>query len=202
MSPNRATPRLTRDWQIRIWPAPRSRESASVWGQQLLGYSRQSTRRPVLVLREFAACALRSGASGGVVGLRTRKARLRTGGATAIPPADTPPHSSPSTPRRPRLSRARSGGGLPFGLWRRLSEGDGQGPVGWEEDRGRRTAGGRDRGAGGRKGSQPKSYPLSQTSHMTRNMQTGPCLKRNNSNLSPTVFVELPNLLFIAVVGL
>ncbi len=42
--------------------------------------------------------------------------------------------SSPSTPRRPRRSRTRSGGGLPFGLWRRLSEGDGQGPVGWEED--------------------------------------------------------------------
>ena len=49
MSPNRAYPCLTRDWQIRIWPAPRSRESASVWGQQLLGYSRQSARRPVLV---------------------------------------------------------------------------------------------------------------------------------------------------------
>ena len=76
--------------------------------------------------RESAASALRSGAFGGVVGLRTRKARLRPGGAYAIPPADTPPHSSPSTPRRPRLSRTRSGGGLPFGLWRRLSEGDGQ----------------------------------------------------------------------------
>ena len=44
----------------------------------------------------------------------------RPGGATAIPPADTPPHSSPSTPHRPRLSRTRSGCGLPFGFWRRL----------------------------------------------------------------------------------
>ena len=116
LSPNRAYPCLTRDWQIHIWPAPRCRESASIWGQQLLGYSRQSSRRPVLVLRESAACALGSGAFGGVVGRRTRKARLRPGGAYAIPPADTPPHSSPSTPRRPRLSRTRSGGGLPFGL--------------------------------------------------------------------------------------
>ena len=91
-----------------------------------LGYTRQNARRPVLVLRESAACALRSGASGGVVGLRTRKARLRPGGEYAIPSADTPPHSSPATPRRPRLSRTRLGGGLPFGLWRRLSEGDGQ----------------------------------------------------------------------------
>ena len=66
-----------------------------------LGYTRQNARRPVLVLRESAASALRSGASGGAVGLRTRKARLRPCGATAIPPADTPPHSSPSTPRRP-----------------------------------------------------------------------------------------------------
>ncbi len=91
-----------------------------------LGYTRQNARRPVLVLRESAASAPRSGTFDGAVGLRTRNARLRTGGATAIPPADTPPHSSPSTPRRPRLSRVRSGDGLPFGLWRRLSEGDGQ----------------------------------------------------------------------------
>ncbi len=91
-----------------------------------LGYTRQNARRPVLVLRMSTACALRSGASGGAVGLRTRKARLRPGGATAIPPADTPPHSSPATPRRPRRSRTRAGGGHPFGLWRRLSKGDGQ----------------------------------------------------------------------------
>ncbi len=147
LSPNRATPCLTRDWQIPIWPPPRSRESASVGGQQLLGYSRQSARRPVLVLRESAASVPRSVASGGVVGLRTRKARLRTGGATAIPPADTPPHSSPPTPRRPRLSRARSGGGLPFGLWRRhflgrrAGTGGGSSLVGGREaeDGGRRT---------------------------------------------------------------
>ena len=82
-------------------------------GQQLLGYSRQSARRPVLVLLESAASAPRSVVSGGVVGLRTRKARLRPGGATAIPPADTTPHSSPSAPRRPRQSRTRSGDGPP-----------------------------------------------------------------------------------------
>ena len=32
LSPNRAYPCLTRDWQMRIWQAPRSHESASVWG--------------------------------------------------------------------------------------------------------------------------------------------------------------------------
>ena len=70
--------------------------------------------------------------------------------------------------------------------------------VAWEEDRGRRTEDGlgADGGMGpadgwdrlaaetgaGKKGSQLKSYPLSQPSRLTRNMQTGPCLKRNNPN--------------------
>ena len=117
----------TRDRQMHIWPTPRGRESAS--GRKCdsrLGTPDKTPGDLFSSERASSASALRSGASGGVVGLRTRKARLRPGGATAIPPADTPPHSSPSTPRRPRLSRARSSGGLPFGLWRRLSEGDGQ----------------------------------------------------------------------------
>ena len=117
----------TRDRQMNIWPTPRGRESASV--KECDGRLGTPDKTPGDLFSSFgrhAACAPRSGTSGGVVGLRTRKARLRPGGAYAIPPADTPPHSSPSTPRRPRLSRTRSGGGLPFGLWRRLSEGDGQ----------------------------------------------------------------------------
>ena len=72
------------------------------------------------------------------VGTRTAE-RISAPGVRGknIPPADTPPHSSPSTPRRPRLSRTRFGGRLPFGLWRRLSEGDGQRP---ERGQPRRTS--------------------------------------------------------------
>ena len=117
----------TRDRQMSIWPTPRGRESASV--KECDGRLGTPDKTPGDLFsseRESSACALRSGAFGGVVGLRTRKARLRPGGEYAIPPADTPPHSSPSTSRRPRLSRTRLGGGLPFGLWRRLFEGDGQ----------------------------------------------------------------------------
>ena len=119
----------TRDRQLHIWPTPRGRESASVREcDSRLGTPDKTPGDLFSSERASAASALRSGTSGGVVGLRTREARLRPGGAYAIPPADTPPHSSPSTPRRPRLSRARSCGGRPFVLWRRLSLGDGQGP--------------------------------------------------------------------------
>ncbi len=73
-----------------------------------------------------------------------------------------------------------------------MFNGEGGGKI---EGAGRRSDGsmgpadGWDRGAD-RKGSRLESYPLSETSHLTRNMQTGPCLKRNNPNLSPTVFIE------------
>ncbi len=63
----------TRVWQIHIWPALRSRESASV--RECDGRLDTPDKPPGNLFssgRESAACAPRSGASDGVVGLRTR----------------------------------------------------------------------------------------------------------------------------------